>query len=158
MKSVLLECCAFEIFLRQLFRDVSAETHLDTYQVHHLWDFSSVSLYQLFSMRGPAIKLAPITENNYPELLGRVTFYNAPFIFTSFFSFIKLLLSERTLAKVQILGAGQERELLKDIEEDQLAILSDGSLKSQAVIGMPQLDTILAPFRARKQPPLSTSL
>lgn len=62
-----------------------------------------------------------ITQDFYPESLGQLMIVNAPWVFTGVWTIIKGWLDEVTRNKIQIVGGGYTKELLKYIDEDQLA-------------------------------------
>lgn len=59
-----------------------------------------------------------ITADNYPESLGQLMICNAPWVFTGVWSMIKGWIDEVTRKKINIVGGGYTKELLKYIDED----------------------------------------
>jgi len=56
----------------------------------------------------------------YPECLGTMYFINAPFLFSTVWSGIKIFLDPNTQNKIKILGSNYKNELLQVINEDNL--------------------------------------
>jgi hypothetical protein len=76
-----------------------------------LWD---TKLRKYFEVAGE------IGQDYYPEILGQLWILNAPWVFKTLWSFIKVFLSETTLDKVKICGAGYEKELHEAISPENL--------------------------------------
>lgn len=51
---------------------------------------------------------------------------NAPWAFTGIWAIIKVWIDEKTRKKIQIIGGKYQKELLKDIDEDQLPTFLGG--------------------------------
>ena len=58
---------------------------------------------------------------------------NAPWAFTAVWSIAKGWLDEKTRAKVNILGGGYTKELLKFVDEDQLSVSLGGKHTSELI-------------------------
>jgi hypothetical protein len=54
-----------------------------------------------------------IGQNYYPEMLGTMFIINAPMLFSTVWSGIKMLFDQRTQKKIVILGSGYQKELKK---------------------------------------------
>ena len=61
-----------------------------------------------------------ISQDFYPEQLGQLMICNSPYLFTGVWAIIKGWLDEKTREKIQIVGGGYKKKLLKYIDEDQL--------------------------------------
>jgi len=61
-----------------------------------------------------------ISQNYYPERLGKLYVINAPWGFAGVFSLIKRFLDPVTVAKISILGSSYESELLAQIPAENL--------------------------------------
>mmetsp|Transcript_8522 Transcript_8522/g.13122 ORF Transcript_8522/g.13122 Transcript_8522/m.13122 type:complete len:176 (-) Transcript_8522:58-585(-) len=61
-----------------------------------------------------------ISQDYYPEQLGQLMICNSPYLFTGVWAIIKGWLDEVTREKIQILGGGYKKTLLKYVDEDQL--------------------------------------
>jgi len=69
----------------------------------------------------PYIKAAsPISQNYYPERLGKLYVINAPWGFSGAFSMIKSFLDPITVEKIHVLGYDYQKELLKHIDAENL--------------------------------------
>lgn len=59
-------------------------------------------------------------QDNYPEILGKMYIVNAPMLFSGVWCIIKPWLDQRTKDKIKILGTSYQKELLKDIDPENL--------------------------------------
>jgi len=85
----------------------------------------------IFDMKGVGITSAPqvygylqqasgVSQNYYPERLGRLYIINAPWGFSGVFSVVKKFLDPVTVAKIHVLGSGYEKELLSQVPKENL--------------------------------------
>ena len=58
---------------------------------------------------------------------------NAPWVFTGIWAIVKNFLDEKTRKKIQIVGGSYKKELLKYVDEDQLADFLGGTNKSKLI-------------------------
>ena len=65
-------------------------------------------------------KASAVSQNYYPERLGKLYVINAPFGFSTVWSFVKGFLDPVTVAKVHILGTGYEKELHAQVPKENL--------------------------------------
>ena len=65
-------------------------------------------------------KASGISQNYYPERLGKLYVINAPWGFSTVWSFVKGFLDPVTVAKIHILGTGYEKELHAQIPKYNL--------------------------------------
>lgn len=61
-----------------------------------------------------------VSQDRYPETMGRVVIINAPSSFSYIWSAIKNWLAPETRQKVEVLGRDYHRTLLNDVDADQL--------------------------------------
>jgi hypothetical protein len=64
--------------------------------------------------------LIKLSQDNYPEILGKMFIINAPFVFHATWNIIKHLIDEKTRHKIAILGSNYKSELLEIIDEENL--------------------------------------
>lgn len=64
-----------------------------------------------------------------PEVMGKFYIINAPYLFSTVWSFVKPWLDEVTVSKISILGKGFKSELTKQIPEQNLPAELGGSCK-----------------------------
>lgn len=62
-----------------------------------------------------------IAQDYYPEQLGQLMIVNAPWVFTGIWAVVKTFLDEKTRKKIMLVGGSYKKELLKYVDEDQLA-------------------------------------
>ena len=68
-------------------------------------DLKNVSLSNFWSVKDYVSKATQIGQDRYPEVMGKFYIINAPFMFSTVWSFIKPWLDEVTVAKINILGS-----------------------------------------------------
>merc|ERR1712137_1227717 len=64
--------------------------------------------------------VSQISQNYYPERLGKMYIINAPWGFSGVFSMVKKFLDPVTSAKIHVLGSGYKTELLAQIPAENL--------------------------------------
>ncbi len=85
-----------------------------------IMDLKGVGLSNINSVYGYVKQASVISQNYYPERLGRMYLINAPWGFSSIFSMVKGFLDPVTVEKIRILGTGYQAELLKQIPAENL--------------------------------------
>lgn len=65
-------------------------------------------------------RASKISQDYYPEMLGKLYIVNAPYVFSAAWTIIKGWIDEKTRAKITVMSSGHEKELLKYVDEDQL--------------------------------------
>lgn len=91
----------------------------------------------IMDMKGVGISKAPqvygyirqasgLSQNYYPERLGRFYLINAPWGFSGVWSMIKGWLDPVTVAKIHILGSGYQKELFEQVPPENLPKLFGG--------------------------------
>jgi hypothetical protein len=75
------------------------------------------SFYQVKDYVGKASKIG---QDYYPECMGKFYIINAPYLFSTVWSFVKPWLDEVTVAKISILGTNYKPTLLEQIPEENL--------------------------------------
>jgi hypothetical protein len=83
-------------------------------------DAKGVGLSQVPSVYGYLGKVSAISQNYYPERLGKLYIINAPWGFGGAFSVIKKFLDPVTVKKIHVLGSGYEKELFDQIPRENL--------------------------------------
>lgn len=73
----------------------------DNYMVVNL---AGLGLSTFWSMKGQLQQLLGILDNNFPELSGRVQIINAPYMFSTIWSWVKGWLPTATVEKIDIAG------------------------------------------------------
>jgi hypothetical protein len=85
-----------------------------------IMDAKGVGLTSIPSVYGYLQRASFISQNYYPERLGKLYIINAPWGFSSAFSVVKKFLDPVTVAKIHILGSGYEKELLSQVPKENL--------------------------------------
>jgi hypothetical protein len=89
-------------------------------------DLKGVGISKATSVYGSAI-----SQNYYPERLGKMYVINAPWGFSGVFSVVKKFLDPVTSAKIHVLGSGYEKELLAQIPAENLPKQYGGKCECQ---------------------------
>ncbi|TPX33606.1 hypothetical protein SmJEL517_g03587 [Synchytrium microbalum] len=117
---------------------IKAGRHLE--QSCTILDLKGVGLSSFKSVYTLVQQVSTISQNYYPEMLGRMFIVNAPFLFTGVWALVKPMLDEVTVNKISILGASYQEELLKAIEKDNLPDFLGGSCTCADVNGCTNAD------------------
>ncbi|KAH7138238.1 SEC14 cytosolic factor [Dendryphion nanum] len=83
-------------------------------------DLKGVGIAKATSVYGYLGAVSGISQNYYPERLGKLYVINAPWGFSGVFSVVKRFLDPVTVNKIHILGSGYEKELLAQIPAENL--------------------------------------
>ena len=70
-----------------------------------------------------------VSSDNYPELLRRCLLINVPWIFNALWYFIKGMLHESTIRKIQLCGKDYHPLLLQDLQPEHVPVLVGGPYK-----------------------------
>ena len=85
-----------------------------------IMDLKGVGIAKATSVYGYLQAVSAISQNYYPERLGKMYIINAPWGFSGVFSMVKKFLDPVTSAKIHVLGSGYEKELLGQIPAENL--------------------------------------
>lgn len=85
-----------------------------------IMDLKGVGLGKVSSVYGYVRQASAISQNYYPERLGKLYIINAPWGFSSVFSVIKGFLDPVTVNKIHVLGGGYQKELLAQVPPENL--------------------------------------
>ncbi|KAI9682719.1 MAG: cytosolic factor, phosphatidylinositol/phosphatidylcholine transfer protein [Trizodia sp. TS-e1964] len=85
-----------------------------------IMDLSGVGIGKVSSVYGYVQQASVISQNYYPERLGKLYLINAPWGFSSVFAFVKRFLDPVTVQKIHVLGSGYQAELLGQIDPENL--------------------------------------
>ena len=83
-------------------------------------DIQNVSLSTFYRVKDYMFAVSKIIDNHYPECMGKFYIINAPFVFSTMWSFVKPWLDATTAAKIDILGSTYKDKLLAQIDADNL--------------------------------------
>jgi hypothetical protein len=85
-----------------------------------IMDMKGVGVSRISSVYGYVKSASAISQDHYPERLGKLYIINAPWGFSGAFSIVKGFLDPVTVAKIHVLGSGYQDELLKQIPPENL--------------------------------------
>ncbi|KAJ3337448.1 cytosolic factor, phosphatidylinositol/phosphatidylcholine transfer protein [Gonapodya sp. JEL0774] len=105
----------FEKFLRQRLLAVSWKSGRHIEQSCTILDLKNVALSQFPQVRSVVGTISEISQDYYPETLGKMFVINAPRFFTTVWAVVKMFLDEVTVAKIHILGSDYRDTLLQNI-------------------------------------------
>lgn len=85
-----------------------------------IMDLKGVTLTKVPSVYSYVKQVSVISQNYYPERLGKLYLINAPWGFSTVWSVVKGWLDPVTVQKIHILGSGYKSELLKQVPAESL--------------------------------------
>lgn len=85
-----------------------------------IMDLKGVGVSQFWKVKDYVQKASGMSANNYPETMGKFYIINAPWAFTTVWSFVKPWLDEVTLSKIQILSSDYLKVLAQQIPIENL--------------------------------------
>jgi len=85
-----------------------------------IFDMKGVGISSAGQVYGYLQQASGVSQNYYPERLGRLYIINAPWGFSGVFSVVKKFLDPVTVAKIHVLGSGYEKELLSQVPKENL--------------------------------------
>ncbi|KAK7529808.1 CRAL-TRIO domain-containing protein [Phyllosticta citribraziliensis] len=92
-----------------------------------IMDLKGVGISNANSVLGYVQAASKISQNYYPERLGKLYVINAPWAFTGIFAIIKRFLDPVTVQKIHVIGGGYKDELLSQIPKENLPKQFGGS-------------------------------
>jgi hypothetical protein len=92
-----------------------------------IMDMKGVGLSKASSVYSYIQSASGVSQNYYPERLGKLYIINAPWGFSAVFSMVKKFLDPVTVNKIHVLGSGYERELAAQIPKENLPKAFGGS-------------------------------
>lgn len=85
-----------------------------------IMDLKGVGVTNIPSVYGYVKQASNISQNYYPERLGKLYLINAPWGFGTAFSVVKGFLDPVTVNKIHVLGSGYKKELLAQVPAENL--------------------------------------
>lgn len=85
-----------------------------------IMDMKGVGLMSIPNVYAYVKSASVISQNYYPERLGKLYIINAPWGFSTVWSVMSAWLDPVTVNKIKILGSGYKSELLKQVSPDSL--------------------------------------
>lgn len=83
-------------------------------------DLHNVGLSNFYRVKDYLMNAASIGQDRYPETMGKFYIINAPWAFSTVWSFIKPWLDEVTVSKISIIGSNYKDKLLDQIPPESL--------------------------------------
>jgi hypothetical protein len=96
-----------------------------------IMDLKGVGIGKATSVYGYLGVVSQISQNYYPERLGKMYIINAPWGFSGVFSVVKKFLDPVTSAKIHVLGSGYQKELLAQVPAENLPKAFGGSCQCE---------------------------
>lgn len=91
-----------------------------------IMDLKGVSITRVPQVYSYVRQASVISQNYYPERLGKLYMINAPWGFSTVWSVVKGWLDPVTVSKINILGGSYKSELLKQIPPENLPVAYGG--------------------------------
>ena len=92
-----------------------------------IMDLKGVGISKVSSVYGYLKQVSAMSQNYYPERLGRLYLINAPWGFATVFSVVKAWLDPVTVEKIHVLGGGYQKELLGQVPAENLPKIFGGN-------------------------------
>jgi hypothetical protein len=92
-----------------------------------IMDLKGVGITSVPSVYGYVRQASAISQNYYPERLGKLYLINAPWGFSSVFNVVKGFLDPVTVQKIHVLGSNYKKELLEQIPAENLPVEFGGT-------------------------------
>jgi len=96
-----------------------------------IMDLKGVGVTSIPQVYGFLRKVSAISQNYYPERLGKLYIINAPWGFSGVFNMVKGFLDPVTVEKIHVLGGKYQTELLAQIPAENLPKLFGGSCECE---------------------------
>ena len=100
-----------------------------------IMDLKGVGISKVSSVYAYVKQASAMSQNYYPERLGRLYLINAPWGFSTVFSVVKGWLDPITVEKIHVLGGGYQKELLGQVPAENLPKLFGGTCDCEGGCG-----------------------
>jgi hypothetical protein len=97
-----------------------------------IMDLKGVGITSAPSVYGYLRQASGISQNYYPERLGKLYVINAPWGFSGVFSVVKSFLDPVTVEKIHVLGANYHSELLAQVPQENLPVEFGGTCECES--------------------------
>ncbi|KAK4046415.1 cytosolic factor, phosphatidylinositol/phosphatidylcholine transfer protein [Microbotryomycetes sp. JL201] len=94
-----------------------------------IMDLKGVGISQFWHVKNYVQEASAISQNNYPETMGKFYIINAPWAFSTAWSVVKGWLDPVSVSKISIIGSSYKDELLKQVPEENLPSFLGGTCK-----------------------------
>lgn len=92
-----------------------------------IMDLNNVSIRYFYQVKDFVLKAARISQDYYPECMGKFYIINAPYLFAAVWAIIKPWLDEVTASKIQFMSTGHKEVLLNQIPAENLPVEFGGT-------------------------------
>jgi hypothetical protein len=96
-----------------------------------IMDLKGVGISKVSSVYGYVKQASAMSQNYYPERLGRLYLINAPWGFAGVFSVVKGFLDPVTVQKIHVLGSNYHKELLSQVPAENLPTIFGGTCECE---------------------------
>lgn len=96
-----------------------------------IMDLKGVTITKVPSVYAYVKQVSAVSQNYYPERLGRMYLINAPWGFSGIWNYVKGWLDPVTAKKIQVLGSGYKAELLKQVPAENLPVQFGGTCECE---------------------------
>lgn len=96
-----------------------------------IMDLKGVTLTKIPSVYSNISQASTLSQNYYPERLGKLYLINAPWGFSTIWSVLKGWIDPVTVQKIKILGSGYQSELLSQIPAENLPVEFGGKCQCE---------------------------
>ena len=94
-------------------------------------DLKGVGITRVSAVYAYLKRASALSQNYYPERLGRLYLINAPWGFSSVFNVVKSFLDPVTVQKIHVLGSNYQQELLNEVPAENLPTLFGGTCECE---------------------------
>ena len=101
-----------------------------------IMDMKGVGLTKAPSVYSYVQSASAISQNYYPERLGKLYIINAPWGFSTVFNVVKGFLDPVTVKKIHVLGSGYQAELQKQVPKENLPQVFGGTCKCEGTCAL----------------------
>lgn len=92
-----------------------------------IMDLKGVTITKVPQVYSYLRQVSAISQNYYPERLGKLYIINAPWGFSTVWSVVKGWIDPVTVKKIHILGSGYQSELFKQVPQENLPVAFGGT-------------------------------
>jgi hypothetical protein len=92
-----------------------------------IMDLKGVGISKVSSVYSYVKQASAMSQNYYPERLGKLYLINAPWGFSTVFGVVKGWLDPITVEKIHVLGGGYQKELLAQVPAENLPTIFGGT-------------------------------
>jgi hypothetical protein len=85
-----------------------------------IMDLHNVGLSQFWKVKSYIQQASHVSQNYYPETMGKFYIINAPYLFSTVWSWVKPWLDEVTVRKITIVDSNYQKALLEQIPAESL--------------------------------------